>query len=192
MIFTVQNVISIIKIILLAPLAGYFFIKGENYYALSASTVFIFLDIIDGYIARKLNQVTNLGAWLDVIGDNLFLAILAFSFLYLGYVDWGIIALMAAHRFTRLFLTIYVKFYNNSYYLPAHIKLTGFIPMLYIFLIPFSVQYFGEKTTDIATLSIIGGTYAILLVSVIVAIPRLKKGKLKMAEMERLKIRRLF
>jgi len=69
-IFTVPNVISIIRIICI-PFFVYFFRKEDF---MTAGAILIcsgITDLFDGLLARKLNQVTNLGKVLDPIADKL-------------------------------------------------------------------------------------------------------------------------
>ncbi len=58
-----------------------------NYYKIPAAGVFllaIVTDVLDGYLARKYNQITLLGKILDPAADRL-LALLAFLILYLNH-----------------------------------------------------------------------------------------------------------
>jgi CDP-diacylglycerol--glycerol-3-phosphate 3-phosphatidyltransferase len=44
-------------------------------------------DLSDGYLARKLNQITDLGKLIDPIGDKLFVFVLIIKFFTIGEVD---------------------------------------------------------------------------------------------------------
>lgn len=72
-IFTVPNILSLLRIILIVP--SVYYILVENY--IVAVILFIvsgITDMFDGIIARKLNQITKLGQILDPIADKLTLA----------------------------------------------------------------------------------------------------------------------
>ncbi len=69
-IFTVPNVISIIRLICI-PFFVYFFHKGNFITAGAILVCSGITDLFDGVLARKLNQVTNLGKVLDPIADKL-------------------------------------------------------------------------------------------------------------------------
>ena len=67
-IYNLPNLISSIRI-LIAPLLFYFaFNKMENWF-LAALLFSGATDVLDGYLARKLNQITKLGSHLDSWGD---------------------------------------------------------------------------------------------------------------------------
>lgn len=67
--FTVANLLTYIRFLLIAPFM-YFFING-NYIAAGVCVCISGLsDCFDGFLARKLNQVTALGRVLDPLADK--------------------------------------------------------------------------------------------------------------------------
>ena len=69
-ILTIPNVISFLRIVFIAPFVLFFL--NEQYIAAFSFIVLSGLsDCIDGYLARRLNQVTELGKILDPIADKL-------------------------------------------------------------------------------------------------------------------------
>lgn len=66
------NKITLFRLFLIPIFVGLFFI-GENGYIWSGIIFIIasFTDFIDGYIARKFNETTNLGAFLDPVADKI-------------------------------------------------------------------------------------------------------------------------
>lgn len=188
-IFNIPNSISIFRILILSPLVGYLVYIGEIYWALVVGAAIIGSDILDGSLARKLRQQTNLGTTLDATGDTVYMAVLVFMFLYLGYIDWQILAMFVVHRVTRGCLAMYVGIKTRGIYTPKHIKLTGFIPMIYIFFIPILVHQFSQRAADIVTWAILGSTYLALIVSAIVAVVLLRKGKIQATHLEKVKVK---
>ena len=77
-IFTVPNILGYFRILLIAPFL-YFFFKARSLdysenYTISAAVCLVLSglsDFFDGMIARKLNQVTELGKMLDPVADKL-------------------------------------------------------------------------------------------------------------------------
>ena len=69
-VWTIPNIISFIRILLI-PVFGVLFYKGELLWALLILAFSGFTDFIDGKLARKLNQVSELGKMLDPIADKL-------------------------------------------------------------------------------------------------------------------------
>lgn len=51
-------------------------------------------DILDGYIARKYGQVTQMGAMLDPLADKLMLITVILSLLITGHISWMAAAAM--------------------------------------------------------------------------------------------------
>lgn len=66
----ISNIISIIRIILMVPII-YFIILKRLKLALAIAAFAMFSDSFDGYLARKLNQTSDLGKILDPIADKL-------------------------------------------------------------------------------------------------------------------------
>lgn len=69
-IFTVPNILTYLRIVLIAPFVA-FFLMEEYGYAVVCIVLSGLSDCFDGLLARKLNQVTDLGKILDPIADKL-------------------------------------------------------------------------------------------------------------------------
>ncbi|MBO4339221.1 MAG: CDP-alcohol phosphatidyltransferase family protein [Clostridia bacterium] len=70
---TVPNLITLIRIVLI-PFFAYFYLKGETNDIIIALIILALSglsDFADGKIARKFNQVSNLGKILDPVADKL-------------------------------------------------------------------------------------------------------------------------
>ncbi len=73
-IFTIPNIISFIRLLIIPFFAiCYFSDNIENRYAVCIAIIVIsgLSDIVDGFIARKFNMVSDLGKILDPIADKL-------------------------------------------------------------------------------------------------------------------------
>ena len=67
---TVPNFMSLVRILLI-PVFAVLYIKGYIWWALLVLAISGISDFLDGKIARKFNQVSNLGKMLDPIADKL-------------------------------------------------------------------------------------------------------------------------
>lgn len=70
---TLPNKITFFRLLLTIAAITLFYGNFNNHYwwSLLFFIVSMFLDFLDGYLARKLNQVTNLGAYLDPLVDKI-------------------------------------------------------------------------------------------------------------------------
>lgn len=75
--FNIPNLLSSIRIVAIAPFI-YYFLKDRYVMATVMLIVSGLSDLFDGFIARKFNQVTRLGAMLDPIADKLTLTAVVF------------------------------------------------------------------------------------------------------------------
>ncbi len=102
--FNVPNVITMSRIILIPLIIGLYYVPGD---LLSmemknelATGVFVFAavtDWLDGYLARRLNQMSAFGAFLDPVADKLIVAGALIVLLQLGRVD-ALVALIVIGR----------------------------------------------------------------------------------------------
>lgn len=67
-IFSPPNTVSLLRL-LIAPVAIWLAITGRDIAFLIAIALSIFTDLLDGFLARWLNQITPLGSLLDSWGD---------------------------------------------------------------------------------------------------------------------------
>jgi len=84
-IFTIPNCLSILRIILL-PIFVIFYIQAKEPEDYLLPTLIIFIsaisDLLDGFIARTFNQVTELGKAIDPVADKLQQAAIVFCLLF--------------------------------------------------------------------------------------------------------------
>ena len=75
--FTIPNILTLIRIILIPVLVIVFYVPGQWSYQLSAAIFGIaaLTDLLDGYLARRLNQLSAFGAFLDPVADKLMVAV---------------------------------------------------------------------------------------------------------------------
>ena len=92
----VPNALTLLRILLVPAFLVAYFKPPENFRALSMC---LFLaagvtDCIDGFLARKLGQITMLGKVLDPIADKLLTAAVVFALVYSGVIPWPVLAII--------------------------------------------------------------------------------------------------
>ena len=93
-VLTVPNVISLARLAAL-PLIYLDLVGGRETRALVLLAVFAATDWLDGYLARRLNQVSRLGALLDPISDRALFIVVGVGFVVAGIVPlWAIVVLL--------------------------------------------------------------------------------------------------
>ncbi len=69
-ILTIPNILSMFRIVLI-PVIAWLYIHNYNYYAVAVLVLSGITDIIDGFIARKFDMISDFGKILDPIADKL-------------------------------------------------------------------------------------------------------------------------
>ena len=67
---TIPNLLSLLRLALV-PVFLYLIVSSQPGFAFLVLAVASFTDWLDGYLARRLNQITRLGALLDPAADRL-------------------------------------------------------------------------------------------------------------------------
>lgn len=81
--------------IFFGPLFAFFFMQGVSDSSMSSFIVALIMlilieisDGIDGFVARKFNQVTDMGKYLDPLADSMSRLTIFLSFLLTGMIPW--------------------------------------------------------------------------------------------------------
>jgi CDP-diacylglycerol--glycerol-3-phosphate 3-phosphatidyltransferase len=77
MLWTAPNILTLVRIILIPVLVLVFYLPSEWSYQVSAAIfgAAALTDWLDGYLARRLRQVSVFGAFLDPVADKLMVAV---------------------------------------------------------------------------------------------------------------------
>ena len=102
-IFTIPNILSIMRVAIL-PLIVYIYMFSDHPWIAGILTILSGVtDLIDGYIARRFNQISNLGKILDPIADKLTLLIV---FICVAIKNPIMILLLGAELIKDIFVLI--------------------------------------------------------------------------------------
>jgi cardiolipin synthase (CMP-forming) len=87
----IPNLLSMLRL-LLVPLVVWLIAQGHDTAALAIVLFGMVTDILDGYLARKLNQVSELGKIIDPLGDKFCTATMVITLtLYRDFPVWAAI-----------------------------------------------------------------------------------------------------
>ena len=89
---TVADLLTSLRLILL-PFFVYYFLKGEGYTAVIIFAVAGITDLVDGTIARLLNQPSKFGAVLDPVADKLLMATCFCCLTFVDVLPWWFLVL---------------------------------------------------------------------------------------------------
>ncbi|RKR76235.1 CDP-alcohol phosphatidyltransferase family protein [Frondihabitans australicus] len=90
---TLPNVISAIRILLL-PVFGVLLVVHHFWSAIVVLLLVFVSDFVDGFIARRFHQTSNLGAWLDPVADRLTVVFVVAAFAASGIVPWQLVLIL--------------------------------------------------------------------------------------------------
>jgi len=141
--FTVSNAITLFRFLLL-PFIIYFLVKKERIIAFIIMLIALFSDVIDGYIARKFHQESELGKVLDPLCDKVSLAVILLTLLLINSVPlWAVIII--ALRDMLILAGSYVLFRQKRTVYKSNIfgKVTGFLFGLMILAFTLNHQKIG-------------------------------------------------
>lgn len=129
---TVPNAISAARIII-APFFAYFFLKDNLVVAVILLGLSGLSDMVDGWIARKFNQVTELGKMLDPLADK---------------ITQGLVALCLAIKLPdiRVILTLFI--------VKELVMLVGAVLLLKRKKRPTAAMWYGKVSTVLFYISV--------------------------------------
>ena len=113
--FYISNQISYIRIILVIPVI-YFLINQNhnNTNIIAALLIAMYLsDLLDGYLARKLNQVSELGKIIDPLADKIAVVSIAIILFMQGRLETWFFVVVVARDVMILVFGIYLKSKNK-------------------------------------------------------------------------------
>src|SRR5580700_11787 len=141
-IFTVPNQITLLRLGFL-PIFLTLIAYQRYRWALLVLVVAGLSDVIDGLLARKLNQRSSLGAYLDPIADKL---LLSSSFVILAYktrIAWWLTIIVLSRDILILIVAVVILLISGYRPFPPSIfgKLTTFFEIVLVFTVVLTAAY---------------------------------------------------
>lgn len=94
-VLTIPNIISFIRLLGVAVF-GWLILAGFDVWAVVLLVAFGATDWLDGYLARRLRQRTELGARLDPVADRLYILMAIVALFARGIIPWWLVAVLVA------------------------------------------------------------------------------------------------
>lgn len=117
-ILTLSNFISLLRVFLVIPFIYYLQIPDSKLILIVLIMIVILSDILDGYIARKSNEVTHVGMWLDPLADSVvIMSVTLFLVISNRFPMWLFIFFIARYAtisLIGLYLYNRTKFVNSA------------------------------------------------------------------------------
>ena len=131
-IYNLPNLVSLIRM-LLAPVLIYFAINQQPYWYIGMLLFTVFTDVLDGFLARTLNQITELGSRLDSWGDCVIYTTMAIC----AWLLWPEILQRELPYFIIIVLSFmlpaligFIKFHRFTSYHTWAVKLAVFVTVI--------------------------------------------------------------
>ena len=140
----IPNLLTLVRFLLI-PVFVYFFFSQNPYSLEIAVTVFVLsgiTDTLDGYFARKLNQITRLGIVLDPLADKIMLITVLASVTISNNIPVWIIAVVVVKEL--LMIVGAFNLYNErDIVMPANIfgKVSTILSYMAILAVLFELPY---------------------------------------------------
>ena len=92
---TTANKLTIFRVVLI-PVFLVLAYAGQRYWALAVFVIASLTDMLDGYIARHYNQITDFGKFMDPLADKLLVCSTLVALTALGRAPaWAVIVIIA-------------------------------------------------------------------------------------------------
>ncbi len=165
-IWTISNGISITRVLFLVPLAYCLFGTFENnrLWAVGVIVVAVLTDFLDGFLARKLHQVSETGKIVDPLADKIAVGVLGLFLVILGDVPLWYVIVVLARDGLILAGGIYIKKKKNivtQSNWPGKFAVSAIA--LYLFLSTFGSESLDTAKTYALWLSVVLMTFSFVI-----------------------------
>jgi CDP-diacylglycerol--glycerol-3-phosphate 3-phosphatidyltransferase len=162
-VWNIPNVLTMIRLILI-PVFVVLFFNNQKMAALAVFCIASFTDFLDGFLARKLNQITDFGKLFDPLADKLMVLTVMMCQTFWGPLPWAAVLIVALKELVMVLggmfmLSKNVVVYSNIWGKAAQV---GFIASLIL-------SFFHDKF-EAGNIMLWGMTPDILLLWITVAL----------------------
>jgi cardiolipin synthase (CMP-forming) len=118
-IFTISNGFSFLRVLLTIPCAVLLW-QGHNLIALGLAMVAYITDILDGWLARKLDEVTEAGKVIDPLADKIYVAVITTILVIQNRLPLWFVVAVIARDLVIMFAGLYVA-RRTGFVLPSNV-----------------------------------------------------------------------
>jgi phosphatidylglycerophosphate synthase len=141
---SIPNLLSYIRI-LLSPLFFLTFLNGQIIFSLIILVTAGITDVLDGWIARKMGAYSNIGAYIDVVSDFIFILVCFLAYVIRGWYD-PLILILIVLTFILFIATSGLK---KPVYDPVGKYLGGYLMVMILIPLIFSEPYLRQILVDL-------------------------------------------
>lgn len=118
-VLTIPNLVSSLRL-LLVPVFAWCIFNAYDGWAIGVLLISGFTDYLDGFLARRLCQVSVIGAALDPAADRLFILSTLLGLAYRDLVPWWLVVLIVARDVALVIVTAPTLRRLGLRHLPVH------------------------------------------------------------------------
>jgi CDP-diacylglycerol--glycerol-3-phosphate 3-phosphatidyltransferase len=128
-----------------------YFLNLRSFITIILFLISIFSDFLDGFLARRLNSVTNFGKIFDPFVDKIFIGAILIFFSISGFFRWPVSILFIIKEFFLIFFAIVLIFSKKRFAVQSNLigKICGvgiyFLVFLKILDFIFILNFSGNK-----------------------------------------------
>lgn len=117
-ILTIPNLLSFLRLLLI-PVFLVLLVVGQYGWALAVLVFSSATDFVDGFVARKFNQITRLGQLLDPAADRLFIFSTLIGLAWTEIIPWWLAGVIFARELLLVILGVMLANYGHGP-MPSH------------------------------------------------------------------------
>lgn len=157
-IFTLANLLSIVRLFLLPFVLAALLVNRPDYDLIAFGLIIVagLTDFFDGFMARRMNEISQLGKIIDPVADKLFIAFLGLILILLRGLPVWFVAIFLIRDF--LILTVsYLLFLNRDIVISSSFlgKITTVVLLLTLVLYTIRLEEIGLPLVYVSTALVI-------------------------------------